>query len=330
MRPLTRGLATLLLVAALGALPSRAQDVAPQWQVAVGRETDDHAIQAQTYLPMVVTVVAGDTVRWTLGTQAAHTVTFPSRQPGPVNPLLLPDGRSVLNPLMEYAQGGTSYDGTRYTNSGILSPRVNSYDLTFTTPGVYPYVCLLHRGMEGTVVVLPPGSRPPKTMEEYRALAQREWDIIRERGDALARSAPTVPEPAPAGATEYYISAGFGGNQASILRFLPRELTVRVGDSITWVQSDPQEIHTVTFPDADSPPALTITDSPLFGPPVTQYDPQATQPHGGPVHRGEGYYSSGIMQPFARYTLTFLRPGTYSYICIPHAALGHLGTIVVQ
>ncbi|HEY7062307.1 MAG TPA: plastocyanin/azurin family copper-binding protein [Chloroflexota bacterium] len=330
MRRLTSAVVAMALVAAWAALPARAQDSGARWDVLVGRETDDHAIQGQAFFPMVITVVAGDTIRWTLGGQYSHTVTFLSRQAGPVNPILTPDGRSIVNPLVEYAQGGTTYDGTRYANSGILSARADNYDLTFSTPGVYPYLCLIHRGMDGTVVVLPSGTQPPKTAAEYRGLGEREWAVVRERGEGLAQSAPTVTEPVPGDAVNYYISSGFGGNEASVLRFLPEELTVHVGDTVTWVQSDPQEVHTVTFPDADSPTSLTTVDTPPFGPPVTVLDPQATQLQGGPVHRGVGYYNSGVMQPFARYTLTFLQPGTYSYICIRHANLGQIGTIVVQ
>ncbi len=317
------------LVAAWGALPALGQDSGNHWDVLAGRETDDHAIQGQAFFPMVITVAAGDTVRWALGGQYSHTVTFLSRQPGPISPLVTPDGRSVVNPLLEYAQGGTTYDGTRYTNSGILSPRASTYELTFSTPGVYPYVCLLHRGMEGTVVVVPTSSQPPMTPAEYTALGEREWSVVRERGEGLAQSAPVVTEPVP-GATNYYISSGFGANEASVLRFLPQELVIHVGDTVTWVQSDPQEMHTVTFGDDTAPTSLTTTETAVLGPPVTVLDPQATQPQGGPVHRGVGYYNSGIMQPFARYTLTFLQPGTYSYVCLRHASLGQVGTIVVQ
>jgi plastocyanin len=330
MKRLTSALVAAALVAAWGGVPARGQDSGNRWEVLAGRETDDHAIQGQAFFPMVITIVAGDTVRWTLGGQYSHTVTFLSRQAGPINPLVTPDGRSIINPLLEYAQGGTTYDGSRYANSGILGPRANSYDLTFSTPGVYPYVCLLHRGMDATVVVLPSGSQPPKTTAGYRAQGEREWTVVRERGEALAQSAPTVTEPLPGDAVNYYISSGFGANEASVMRFLPQELVIHVGDTVTWVQSDPQEMHTVTFADADAPPALTSVETPPLGPPVTVLDPQATQPQGGPVHRGVGYYNSGIMQPFARYTLTFLQPGTYSYVCIPHASLGQIGTIVVQ
>ena len=83
---------------------------------------------------------------------------------------------------------------------------------------------------------------------------------------------PTVAEPATGGNTDYYISSGFGGNEVSVMRFLPNELTVKVGDTITWLQSDPQEVHTVTFPDADAPTALTITETSALGPTITTFD----------------------------------------------------------
>jgi len=303
---------------------------AGSWEVLVGRETDDHSIQAQAYFPTVITIVAGDTVTWKLGGLYSHTVTFLVGQPRPPTTIITPDGRTVLNPLVEFAQGGAVFDGSRYANSGILGTRATTYSLTFSNPGVYPYSSLVQRGMEGTVIVLPSGRRPPKSQAEYRTLGEQEWAVLRARGEGLAQSAPTVAEPAQAGATDYYISSGFGGNEVSVMRFLPSELTVRVGDTVTWLQADPQEVHTVTFPDSDSPTTLTYTETPPLGPAVTVFDPAATQPQGGPVHRGQGYYNSGVMQPFGRYTLTFLQPGVYPYVCLVHGNLGHAGTIVVQ
>jgi plastocyanin len=325
-----RTLILLSLLLALGFGRTPGATGAAEWEVLVGRETDDHAIQAQAYFPTVITIVAGDTVTWRLGGLYAHTVTFLAGQPRPVNPIPTPDGRSVLNPLVEYAQGGSVYEGSRFTSSGILGARATSYSLTFPNPGIFPYVSLLQRGMEGTVVVLPAGSRAPKSNAEYRTLGEQEWAVLRARGEGLAQSAPVVAEPAPGDAMDYFISSGFGGNHVSVMRFLPTELTIKVGDTVTWLQADPQEVHTVTFPDSDSPASLTYTETPPIGPAVTLFEPLATQPQGGPVHRGQGYYNSGIMQPFSRYTLTFLQPGVYAYVCLPHANLGHTGTIVVQ
>ena len=43
-------------------------------------------------------------------------------------------------------------DGT--FNSGFLMPG-QSFTLRFPEPGVYSYVCFIHPGMQGTVVVTP-------------------------------------------------------------------------------------------------------------------------------------------------------------------------------
>ncbi|MDQ6931515.1 MAG: plastocyanin/azurin family copper-binding protein, partial [Candidatus Eremiobacteraeota bacterium] len=50
--------------------------------------------------------------------------------------------------------GGPTYNGTVYTNSGLIPPG-GSYQLTFTAAGTYTYYCTFHspEGMVGTVVV---------------------------------------------------------------------------------------------------------------------------------------------------------------------------------
>lgn len=95
-----------------------------------------------------VTVPVGGTLTWNNISQLPHTVTFP------VAGQLVAPG-SPFRP----AAGGASYDGSTYTNSGVMRPG-GSYSLTFTAPGTYPYVCLFHggsgengEGMVGTVTV---------------------------------------------------------------------------------------------------------------------------------------------------------------------------------
>jgi plastocyanin len=74
-----------------------------------------------------------------------HTVTLPiAGQPLPnVPPFIPPSG----------LPNGT-YDGTVFTNSGILLPG-QSYHLKFTKPGSYQYFCLFHddEGMKGFITV---------------------------------------------------------------------------------------------------------------------------------------------------------------------------------
>lgn len=93
-----------------------------------------------------ITIPLGTTITWTNeSNNVPHTVTFPvAGQQPPAGP---PD---AVPP-----SGGSTYDGTVLTNSGVMSPG-KSYSLTFTKTGTYTYYCLFHdgpTGMLGTVTV---------------------------------------------------------------------------------------------------------------------------------------------------------------------------------
>lgn len=97
--------------------------------------------------------------------------------------------------------------------------------------------------------------------------------------------------------------------------FYPSTLTVNAGDTVTW--SFPAgEPHTVSFP---LPGSL----------PVAPTDPTAPMPQGGTTYDGSAYVSSGFLIDGATYSLTFTKPGTYTYYSLPQAPLA-AGTIVVQ
>lgn len=94
--------------------------------------------------PVNVSVPVGGSVTWTnQSNNSPHTVTFPvAGQTPPPGPPDIP------------AAGGSTYDGSVFTNSGVIPPGV-SYTLTFTKAGTYAYYCLFHsgEGMTGTVTV---------------------------------------------------------------------------------------------------------------------------------------------------------------------------------
>jgi len=55
-----------------------------------------------------------------------------------------------------------NHQGARHdvvaTDGSFTSPlfgQDETYSFTFTTPGTYPYVCSIHPGMEGTIIVTP-------------------------------------------------------------------------------------------------------------------------------------------------------------------------------
>jgi plastocyanin len=113
-----------------------------------------------------VVVERGTTVTWVLrDPMEVHTVTFLGgaklpefiiAEPQPQGPPKL-----LLNPKVGAPTQGKTYDGMGYANSGILFPpgypgnRPSSYSLTFTKPGRYQYVCVIHEpwGMRDTIVV---------------------------------------------------------------------------------------------------------------------------------------------------------------------------------
>ena len=117
-----------------------------------------------------LTVRAGDEITWTMEENASdvpHTVTFLSgaeapglilREPQPEGPPKLFANPEVGAPAPEPAE---PYAGTGYFNSGRLvagGEGPQSFALTFTEPGTYEYLCLVHdpAGMNGTITVLPP------------------------------------------------------------------------------------------------------------------------------------------------------------------------------
>ena len=111
------------------------------------------------FAPDPLTIHAGDTIVWTqMNFMMIHTVTFPVAGQ-PIPEFILPD--FSINPVAAAPAGGSVYNGTDFFNSGILSPGQN-YTLTFTKPGTYDYLCLIHdeMGMKGKVIVLPP--EPPE------------------------------------------------------------------------------------------------------------------------------------------------------------------------
>ena len=75
----------------------------------------------ECYIPSSVTVPAGSTVTWSNDDTAAHTVT-------------------------------SSPDSPMQFNSDLFLAGA-TYDVTFDDPGEYPYLCIVHPWMVGTVIV---------------------------------------------------------------------------------------------------------------------------------------------------------------------------------
>ncbi len=114
--------------------------------------------------PLVIS--PGTTVKWVMRDPfEIHTVTFPGGSKPEEFILPQPQAQGppklLINPKVAAPAGGKTYDGVGLVNSGILyppgapDPLPKSFSLTFTKPGQYAYVCIVHirEGMVSTVIV---------------------------------------------------------------------------------------------------------------------------------------------------------------------------------
>ena len=322
----------LMVMAGSGA----AQPTSTTWKVAIGGESPDHAIQAQDFFPRTITINAGDTITWTKNTLLPHTVHFLASARSP--DLIIPqkDGKLVFNPVVFNPQGGKTYAGTGIAASGFLPEQKGlQYSLTFTKPGRYTYVCAIHPGMVGTVVVQPRGTRIPETQVQYDAAAAQQIAQVLEQGKHLLAAAKLSTRKTPKGTV--YISSLTGSRDAhiSFLRFSPETITIKVGDTVQWDMRDAYEIHTVTFTGPVMPPEFNIPEPQPQGPPKIYFNPKAMTPVAGP-HKGNEFYNSGVLIPppapggAHTYSLTFTKAGTFFYWCVVHVPEGMKATVIVQ
>lgn len=118
----------ILLVVIFLAIPANRRRIAnPAGQPAVVGATEievrGDGFQGHVYAPSVTQVQIGSTIRWTFNDRGANGTE------APIKHNVVGDGWA--SPLL--AEG--------------------SYEHTFTAPGTYRYVCSLHSGMDGVVVV---------------------------------------------------------------------------------------------------------------------------------------------------------------------------------
>jgi plastocyanin len=319
------------------------------------------------FLPGNSRVAEGTTVTWTVTTDEPHTVTFLAGQPRPILFMRQPEGGDrppMLNPVYAFpSMPAGPWDGTNYVNSGDIG-KGQSFSLTFGRQGRYPYVCLLHPPMTGTVEVVPPGTPDVTTQADVdrsvagdRARMETQLaDILRMRGD------PTSIE-GPSGVRTWFVRAGTDrrDGRLDIMAFLPGELTVRQGDTVVWYTDHPMP-HTVTFPAAGQgepvlvniqlpdgrlipapepgqplPPEVAMLLADPANAPRLVIGPGGMPNRPAPTYDGRSFYNSGIIGDHPGidfptpqvWMLTFDRPGSYEYLCVLHDPLGMEGKITV-
>jgi plastocyanin len=255
------------------------------------------------FLPGTLWINVGDTVVWTVKAAEVHTVTFLAA--GQSLPTFNPGDPSELFPV-----GGTHYDGHSYYNSGLLSdmgaasgfPAGTTYQLTFDVAGDFTYYCLVHGAMmQALLHVRPAGTHYPYTQHRYdQQIASGRAAVIRD-GRALLKQTE-------ADATNHLSFAGADDGFAMVMRWIKSDLTVHVGDTITFVNTGMAAPHTVTF----GPEPANVF--------VPSGDP--TDFTGQPIN-------SGLFLPGSTYKVTFMKAGTFDFYCALHDYMGMVGVVHV-
>ena len=331
------------------ALITAAAPAAEQWTARVGAQSPDMGSQVQSFLPNEMWIHAGDSIRWTLTSTEIHTVSFlTTTQVRPPNfgPVF---GVSVGCPGT--TPDGSPFDGSSCVNSGLLGqgpvtvgPGLQTYSVTFPSPGNFKLSCLVHPDMEGTVHVVTASTPLPHDQAFYNTEALRQGAILVATTSglqALANLAGEAQNEANSQSTIVAVgvgavatTTGAGSQSLSLVRFLQPVVVVRVGDTVEWTNYDPTEPHTVTFGTEPTDPR----------PPSTNVIPTQDGARQATVGSTADSVNSGLLvlafqdRPglpetppgVTRFRVTFTTPGTYNYICALHDNLGMIGKVIVH
>lgn len=319
---------------------------------------------ALAFFPSSVTIRAGQSVTWQF--RGFHTATFPGANANP--PFVTPHPEAPqptvndvaglpfwwvgkapslqIDPFALMPQGGATISSRADVRSSGLARIVTApanaapapYTLKFLKPGSYHFLCLVHPGMRGTIRVLAAKTKA-KTATPASVAKQTAAQLA-----GIVGQLKQLDQTKPAGPLEVSIGAG-ANSGAEITSFYPKQLSVKVGDTVTFIQNDATDVHTVTF--GPEPYTTAIEKGlvqPVGSPPVIVLNPLGalpSEPPGSPspvpydgTNHGNGYLNSGILAPPQvpgqphQFAVTFTKPGTFRFECVIHANMD--ATVVVQ
>ena len=297
---------------AFGTSPSAVAGTSHSWTVLAGSQSADGSVTGARFLPGEIWIDQGDTVTWQANSVEPHTVTFFPGNGAPAGPFNPGDPGQVTR------MGSGAVDGTSYQTSGVLTTvpvggdfgpfppfatPYQDYTLSFPDTGTFVYYCLVHgTEMTGTVHVAAAGTAYPFTQAQYDAEAAAQARAIRLDGNRMRAQALSE-------ASQHRVIVGADDGTAMVMRFLRPSVTVHVGDTVVFDNSESMGPHTVTF--GEEP----------MGPALENYLPVASY--------GGGDLNS-FLPPGLTFAVTFTLPGTYHYICALHDVQGMTGRVIVR
>jgi plastocyanin len=272
-----------------------------------------------------------------------YTVSQAAAQPCYLDTELPPTDPSTPCPRREQP----AFNGRQtYYSSGLIpyeGNRGNSFKFELAddiSPGRYSFYCNYHGPLHSGELVVKPKGAKVESQSEIDRRGQAELD-------KMAEPLKKVFEQAKAGRTTFagqQITGNLAGvaadevGMAYIDEFVPRKITAKAGEKVTWTFIGP---HTVSF---DVPPYFPEYLIAKDG--TVTFNPKAHQAFGGPgeppprenpedpppaidAGRWDGSFaiSSGMFYE-GTYSLTFTKPGTFRYACLVHPKM--VGEVVVS
>ncbi|MGE0226947.1 MAG: plastocyanin/azurin family copper-binding protein [Dehalococcoidia bacterium] len=318
--------AVLLVPAVWAARPAAAED-GPT--IAVGSGETGYAVNL--FGAPEITVVKGTTVTFEAGWLEPHTVTFPGTQaiPSPEDP----------NAAVPTHPGQVvEYDGTQFVNSGFIASggtfgENKSFQITFAKQGSFPYVCIIHPGMEGTVNVIGGGSVTSQGAIDAASTTRFASALTALKAEAKKLAEKQVTKVANADGTTTWRVNTVGGivPPSDVQQFFPPAMNLQEGDTVVWESSVPTP-HTVTFLGGADLGKIIAE-----GPPDILANPKILLPTQAPAagYDGNGYINSGVLgitgfPAGTSYSVKFSKAGSYSYFCILHVEQGMGGVVNVS
>jgi plastocyanin len=329
----------LSLVSLSLAVP-RTVDAQQVWKATVGAQNKDMGKQVIAFLPNEFWIHAGDSITWTSAAGDIHTVSF-FVTGQPYEDFNTACAQPPAPPAV-YSPSGSSFDNSKCVSAPPLVAG-QSYTVKFPKVGNYKLLCLVHPHMTGVIHVLATNAALPHDQYFYDEQAEKQTQALLSDSDNDKEHHSHQQMEDMLSARVWHgkgVAAGIGEINAtaagfqslSVVRFLHGTIEVHAGDTVEWSVLDPAEPHTITFgtePLNPGPPVNVIFDADGGRHATLKFVGDSA--HSGiigavPMNQ-VGVAQSPPSIPVFR--VTFLKAGTYDYICALHDNLGMVGKVIV-
>jgi plastocyanin len=254
-------------------------------------------------------------------------------------------------PCADADQRQPAFDGRQsYYNSGVIpyeGERSNTFRVKIAEDaevGSFLFYCAVHGlGQRSEVEIVEADAEIPSQSEINRQVRTETAEITTSLGEIFRDAKDDLRVELPG--SEEPVEGPFAGlpgmDHTAINEFVPRVMTVKANEPITWKMMGSD--HTISFDVPKYFPIMEVLDDgtvrinpklqPAAGDAVPFEPPDDEEGGGGPddggggivrhdggTFDGDGFWSSGLIgaQPYLEYTMRISKPGTYAYACLLH------------